>query len=233
MTALPDLLNISIFPVVLTLLAYKCGAALQKKLKTPLCNPILIAVILVLLFLGCTGMELKTYQTGTAYISWLMTPATVSLAISMYEQFQILRKNMGVILAGVAAGAVSCLIMVLGFCLLFRFDPELTASLLPKSVTTAIGVPLTQLIGGLPSVTTAAIILSGITASILGPVLCRVFHLTDKVSQGVAFGTAGHVIATSKAMELDPLMGAASSLSLVTAGLLTAAVLPLVANFIR
>lgn len=228
-----ELLSISIIPVALTLAAYKCGAALQKKLKTPLCNPILIAVILVLLVLGCTGMELKAYQAGTAWISWLMTPATVSLAVSMYEQFRILRKNMGLILAGVAAGAVSCLLMVLGFCLLCRFDPELTASLLPKSVTTAIGVPLTQTIGGQPSVATAAIILSGITANILGPVLCRVFRLTDKVPQGVAFGTAGHVIATSKAMELDPLVGAASSFSLVVAGLLTAATLPLVANFIR
>lgn len=228
-----EILNASIFPVVLTLLAYKCGAALQKKLKTPLCNPILIAVILVLVFLGCTGTDLQTYQAGTAQISWLMTPATVSLAVTMYEQFRILRKNMGLILAGVAAGTISCLAAVLGFCLLFRFAPELTASLLPKSVTTAIGVPLAQLIGGLPSVTTAAIILSGITASILGPALCRVFRLTDKIAQGAAFGTAGHVIATSRAMELDPLVGAASSLSLVTAGLLTAVLLPALANIIR
>lgn len=227
-----ELLNIPIFPVVLTLLAYQTGAFLQKKLKTPLCNPILIAVILVLLFLSATGLELKIYQTGTSMISWLMTPATVCLAISMYEQFQILRKNIPVILAGVAAGAVSCLIMVLLFSLVFHFDPELTASLLPKSVTTAIGVPLTQMIGGLPSITTAAIILSGILASVFGPVLCKLFRLTDKVSQGVAFGTAGHVIATSKAMELDPLIGAASSLSLVVAGLLTAILLPIASNFI-
>ena len=227
-----ELLHIPIFPVILTLLAYQTGAALQRKLKSPLCNPILIAVILVLLTLGVTGLELKTYQTGTALISWLMTPATVSLAVSMYEQFRILRKKMGVILSGVAAGAVSCLITVLGLCLLLRFDPQLTASLLPKSVTTAIGVPLTQMIGGLPSVTTAAIILSGITASVLGPWLCKLFRLEDRVSQGVAFGTAGHVIATAKAMELDPLTGAVSSLSLVIAGLLTAVLLPMAANFI-
>lgn len=227
-----ELLNIPIFPVVLTLIAYQAGAALQKKLKSPLCNPILIAVILVLLFLSVTGLELEAYQAGTSLMSWLMTPATVCLAISMYEQLQILRKRFAVLLAGVAAGVVSCLIMVLLFCLLFRFDPELTASLLPKSVTTAIGVPLTQMIGGLPAVTTAAIIFSGITASILGPGLCRLFRLTDKVSQGVAFGTSGHVIATAKAVELDPLIGAASSLSLVVAGLLTAAVLPAITIFI-
>lgn len=227
-----ELLNLSIFPVVLTLLAYQAGVTLQRKVKSPVCNPILIAVILVLLFLRFAGLELKTYQSGTALMSWLMTPATVCLAISMYEQFQILRKNIGMILAGVAAGAVSCLAMVLLFALLFHFDPELTASLLPKSVTTAIGVPLTQMIGGLPSVTTAAIILSGITASVLGPALCRLFRLTDKTAQGAAFGTAGHVIATAKAMELDPLIGAASSLSLVIAGLLTAVVLPIFASLI-
>lgn len=227
-----ELLYIPIFPVVLTLLAYRTGAELQKRTKSPVFNPILVAVILVLLFLRFSGLELTAYQTGTAFMSWLMTPATVSLAISMYEQFQILKKNMGMILAGVAAGAVSCLGMVVLLCLLFRFSPELTASLLPKSVTTAIGVPLTQMIGGLPSITTAAIILSGITASVLGPWLCKLFRLTDKVAQGAAFGTAGHVIATAKAMELDPLIGATSSLSLVVAGLLTAVILPLAANFI-
>lgn len=227
-----ELLNIPIFPVVLTLLAYRLGAAMQKKLKSPLCNPILIAVILVLVFLSGTGMELKTYQAGTSLLSWLMTPATVCLAISMYEQFQILRKNTGVILASVAAGAISCLAMVILFSLLFRFSPELTASLLPKSVTTAIGVPLTQMIGGLPSITTAAIILSGITASVLGPTLCRLFRLTNEIAQGAAFGTAGHVIATAKAMELSKLTGAASSLSLVAAGLLTAILLPVFSTVI-
>lgn len=227
-----ELLSISILPVVLTLLSYRAGVFLQQKTKSPICNPILVAVILVLGSLGITGMELKTYQAGSAFLSWLMTPATVCLAISMYEQFQILRKNTPVILAGVAAGAVSCLLMVLGFSLLFGFDRELTVSLLPKSVTTAIGVPLSQLAGGLTPITTAAIILTGITASVLGPTLCRIFRLTDEIARGAAFGTAGHVIGTAKASELSKLTGAVSSLSLVVAGLLTAVVLPILANFI-
>ena len=227
-----DLLNISIFPVILTLLAYRAGALLQQKTKSPICNPILIAVILVLGFLGLTGMELKTYQAGATFLSWLMTPATVCLAISMYEQFQVLKKNTPVTLAGVAAGAVACLAMVLGFSLLFGFDRELTVSLLPKSVTTAIGVPLSQMAGGLTPITTAAIILTGITASVLGPTLCRVFRLTDEIARGAAFGTSGHVIGTAKASEMSALTGAVSSLSLVVAGLLTAIVLPILANFI-
>ena len=227
-----ELLSIGILPVLLTLLAFRLGQILQAKTKSPICNPILVAVILVLLFLKGTGMELSSYQQGASMLSWLMTPATVSLAISMYEQFQVLRKNTPVILAGVAAGAASCLVMVLLFCSLVGFDRALTVSLLPKSVTTAIGVPLSQIAGGMASITTAAIILTGITASILGPWLCRLFRLTDDISRGVAFGTAGHVIGTAKANELSQLTGAVSSLSLATAGLLTAAILPVIASFI-
>ena len=227
-----ELLSISILPVVLTLLAYRIALVIQQKVRSPLCNPILISVILVLLFMGATGMELKTYQAGAAFLSWLITPATVCLAISMYEQFQVLRKNTPVILVGVAAGAVSCLMMVLGLSLLFGFDRELTVSLLPKSVTTAIGVPLSQMAGGMTPITTAAIILTGITASVLGPALCKLFRLTDEIARGAAFGTAGHVIGTAKATEMSKLTGAVSSLSLVVAGLLTAIVLPLVANLI-
>ena len=227
-----DLLSIGILPVLLTLLAFRLGQFIQAKTKSPICNPILLAMVLVLLFLKGTGMELATYQKGMSMLSWLMTPATVCLAISMYEQFQVLRKNTPMILAGVAAGAISCLILVIGFGMIAGFDRELTVSLLPKSVTTAIGVPLSQMSGGLTPVTTAAIILTGIMANVLGSALCRLFRLTDKIAQGAAFGTAGHVIGTAKATELDPLTGAVSSLSLVVAGLLTAIVLPLLANFI-
>lgn len=227
-----DLLSIAILPVLLTLLAFRLGQFIQAKTKSPICNPILIAVILVLVFLKISGMELASYQAGASMLSWLMTPATVCLAISMYEQFQVLRKNTPVILAGVAAGAASCLILVPLFGLLAGFDRMLTLSLMPKSVTTAIGVPLAQMVGGMTPVTTAAIILTGITASILGPWLCKLFRLTDDISRGVAFGTAGHVIGTAKANELSKLTGAVSSLSLVVAGLLTAILFPLVASFL-
>ena len=226
-----ELLSISILPVVLTLLAYRAGVFLQQKTKSPICNPILVAVILVLAFLGVSGMELQTYQAGASFLTWLITPATVCLAISMYEQFRILRKNTAVILAGVAAGAIACLFMVLGLCLLWSFDRALTVSLLPKSVTTAIGVPLSQLAGGIAPITTASIILTGIIASVLGPILCRIFRLTDEIARGAAFGTAGHVVGTAKAHELSKLTGAVSSLSLVVAGLLTAIVLPVLTNF--
>jgi putative effector of murein hydrolase len=161
-------------------------------------------------------------------LSWLMTPATVCLAISMYEQVQVLKKRAGMILAGVAAGAISSIAMVLVIGLLCKFDADLILSLLPKSVTTAIGVPLSQLTGGVAAITTATIIVTGIVASVIGPFLCRIFRLTDEVAQGVAFGTAGHVVGTAKANELSPLTGAVSSFSLVISGIITAIVLPIV-----
>ena len=227
-----ELLSLSLLPVVVTLLAFRLGQVLQGKFKSPLLNPILIAVILVIGFLGLTGLPGETYQAGMKSLSWLLTPATIALAIPMYEQFQALKKNLPAILAGVAAGALSCLGMVLALCLCFGFDRSLTVSLLPKSITTAIGVSLTELAGGIPSITTAAIIFTGIFANILGSAFCSLFRITDPIARGVAFGTAGHVIGTARANELSPLTGAVSSLSLVVAGLLTAIVLPLVAGLL-
>ena len=227
-----ELLAISVLPVSLTLIAFLAGQKLQKKFRSPLLNPILISVILVLIFLSFTGLPVADYKAGMGTLSWLLTPATICLAVPMYEQFQILKKNLPMILAGVAAGAVSCLIMVAGFGILVNFESILTVSLMPKSITTAIGVALSEMMGGMPGVTTAAIVFTGIFASIMGPAFCRLFRLTDEVARGVAFGTAGHVIGTSKANELSPLTGAVSSLSLVVAGLLTAVVLPLFSNFI-
>lgn len=225
-----EFLRISILPIVLTLAAFRAGQILQNKWKTPLFNPTLIGTVLVIAFLLVTGMDMADYTVGTAKLSWLMTPATISLAIPMYEQFQMLRKNLKAIVIGVVSGAVTCLVFLLLGCLLLWFDPALTVSLLPKSVTTAIGVPLSELYGGMGGVTTAAIIVTGIFANMMGPTLCKLFHITDPAAQGVAFGTAGHVIGTAKANEVSPLTGAVSSLSLVVAGLLTAVLFPLLAG---
>ena len=221
-----ELLQIGLLPVALTLIAFQIGQWCQKKLRSPLCNPILVAVVIVLGFMALTGLEGETYQTGAKQLSWLMTPATISLAIPMYEQLSVLKKNLRAILVGIAAGAVSCLVMVLLFSLAAGFDRELTISLLPKSVTTAIGLPLSELSGGITAITSPAIILTGIVAGSMGTPLCKLFRLTDPIAQGVAQGTSGHVIGTSKANDLGELTGAVSSLSLVVAGLLTSIILP-------
>ena len=227
-----ELLSIGIVPVLLTMLAYQMGLLCQKKFKSPIFNPILIGVILVILMLKLTGMEVSHYQSGVTSISWLMTPATICLAVPMYEQLQALRRNLKGILAGVAAGAISCIAMVLLLCLVLKMDRSLAVALLPKSVTAAIGVPLCELLGGTPSLTTVAIAVTGIIGNMMGTTFCKWFGITHPVAQGVAFGVGSHVIGTTKANEISSLTGAVSSLSLVVAGLLTAVVLPMVAGIL-
>lgn len=227
-----ELLQIGILPVVLTLFAYQMGLLCQKKLKLPVFNPILIGMILVIVTLKVTGLSTGDYQSGVKLMSWLMTPATVCLAIPMYEQIQALRKNLKAILVGVAAGAFSCLCVLFVTCMVLHFDRNLTVSLLPKGITAAIGVSLTELFGGTPSITTLGISVTGIGGNMFGQAFCKLFRITDPIAQGVAFGTGSHVIGTAKASELSPLAGAVSSLSLVVAGLLTALLFPVIVGLL-
>ena len=221
-----EFFSIGILPVTMTLFAFQAGLLCQKKLKLPIFNPILVAAVLLILVLKGVGMETVQYTAGMGLISWLMTPATICLAIPMYEQFQALRKNLKAICLGAAAGALACLAVLGGAAVLLHFDRNLAVSLLPKSITAAIGVPLCQLLGGTASITTLGISVTGITGNMFGVSLCKLFGITDPIAKGVAFGTGSHVIGTARANEVDPLTGAVSSLSLVVAGLLTAVLLP-------
>lgn len=220
--------NIPLFPIVLTLGAYQVGLWCRKKWKSPLCSPLLIAVVLVIGVLLATGYSTDRYTEGTKVISWLLTPATVCLALPLYEQLKVLKKSLPAILLGIAAGTVTSLFVVFGLCQLWGLDQAVTISLLPKSITTAMGMVLSGESGGIESLTTAVIIITGILGSLVGSVLCKLFKIRDEVAQGVAFGTASHVIGTSRATELSPLTGAVSSLSLTVAGILTAVLFPLI-----
>lgn len=219
--------SLTLLPLVLTVAAYQIGLFLAKKFKSPLCNPLLIAIVLVIGTILLTGYPNESYQAGMKSISWLLTPATVCLAVPLYEQLQILKKDLWAILIGICAGTLTSLLFVFGFCRLAGLGDVLTVSLLPKSVTTAVGLALSEQNGGDQAIATAAIIITGILGSIFGPLLCKVFRIKHPVAQGVAFGTASHVIGTSKAHELSGLTGAVSSLSLTVAGVLTAILFPL------
>lgn len=227
-----DILTLPLFSLCLTLGAYLFGLWCRKKVKRSFCNPFLIATVLVGVFLILTKMPMADYQKGMEPISWLLTPATVALAVPLYEQTKALKRNLPAILVGVVAGAISSLLMVLGLCILFALPREISVSLLPKSITTAIGMVLAEQGGGIGSLTAGVIAVTGITGVLLGPVFCKLFRLRDPICQGVAYGTASHVLGTSKALEVDPLAGAVSSLSLVVAGLLTAVILPLITMWI-
>lgn len=218
----------SLFAVVLTLAAYELGLWLQKKTGFPLFNPILVSIAVIIPFLKLTGIPNSVYQAGSGTFQWLLTPATVCLAIPLYEQVQILKNRMGIILAGVLAGTAVSLGFIAGMCALFSMPDVLTASLLPKSITTAMGIVVAGQMGGDPAVATAAIVVTGIFGSIVGTPLCRLLHIDDPIAQGAAFGTSAHVVGTSRANQISPLVGAVSSLSLVAAGIVTALVCPLI-----
>ena len=232
MTVTEFLQSISLFPILLTLGTYQFGLWCQKKLRHPLCNPLLIATVLSIAILALTGFDPQQYQAGNAGISWLLTPATVCLAVPLYQQLKVLKNHLPAILAGIIAGAVTALVSVLLLCRLFRLEDVVTVSLLPKSITTAIALPLTEQGGGITGLTTFAIVITGILGNLSGSALCRLLKITHPIAQGVGFGTAAHVIGTARAMEVDPLTGAVSSLSLAVAGIFTAVVFPLVCMLI-
>ena len=224
--------SLSLFPLVLTLGAFQVGLWCQKKWRNPLANPILIALLLVVAVLLVTGVSVEHYQAGTAVISWLLTPATVCMALPLYRQFQILKKNLPAVLAGVAAGTVVSLGVILVLCKVFSLEDAMTAALLPKSITTAMGIVLSEQAGGIVPLTTVAILVTGILGSLFGPALCKLLRITDPVAQGVAIGTASHMVGTSRALEMGQLQGAVSSLSLAVAGILTALLFPLATMFL-
>ena len=220
------------FCVTLTLVAFAFGAACQKKFKLAILNPILIGAAIVMVALHLLNIPNETYQSACKVLSYLLTPATICLAISFYEQFQRLKKHLIAICVGVLAGTVASLGAIYLLGLAFGLDRVLTLSLLPKSITTAIGVALSEEIGGIAAITTAAIAVTGIGGNIIGPALCKLFRIKDPIAQGVAFGTAAHVIGTAKASEMSELAGAVSSLSLTIAGIVTTVALSFLTQFI-
>ena len=219
--------GLPLFALALTFGAYQIGLWCQKKWKSPLLNPILIAVLLVIGVLLAAGISVESYQSGTAGISWLLTPATVCLAVPLYNQVKVLKKSIPAILAGITAGTLTSLLFIIIMCRLFRLENGVTVSLLPKSITTAMGMVLAEANGGIGSLAAAAIIVTGILGSLFGSMLCKLLRITDPIAQGVAFGTASHVVGTSRANELGAVQGAVSSLSLAVAGILTAVLFPL------
>jgi len=223
------LTSIGIWAVVLTLGLYQLGLWLQKKSGLALCNPILIAAAAVICLLLGLDIPNEAYQRGMQSISWLLTPCTVCLAIPLYTQLSALQGNLKAIFWGIGAGTGISIGFVAGLCALFGLDQTMVITLLPKSVTSAMAIALSESGGGIVALTAAAVIVTGVFGNMAGPWLCRLFRITDPVAQGVAYGTAAHVIGTARAREHSELTGAVSSLSLVVAGILTALIFPIFA----
>lgn len=218
--------NSAFFGVALSLCAYGLGVVVQKHVKCPLLNPLLVSAALIIALLAGAHIDYEVYNTGAKYLSYLLTPATVCLAVPLYEKLSLLRRDGAAVLTGVLAGVLTTLVSVLLLSAVFGLSHAEYVTLLPKSITTAIGMGVSEELGGHVTVTVAAIIATGMTGSTIAPWLCRLLKIHDPVAKGVAIGTASHAMGTSKAMEMGETEGAMSSLAIVVSGILTVAVVP-------
>lgn len=213
--------NSVFFGVVISLIAYGIGTVLRKKTGLAVFNPLLVSVILVIALLAVTKIDYQKYYDGAKYISYLLTPATVALAIPLHRQFELLKKNVWAIIAGIASGALTSMLCILAMAVLFSFDHAEYVTFLPKSITTAIGIGVSEELGGYVAITAAVIIITGIFGNVISELVFRLFHIKEPIARGVALGTSSHAIGTAKAMELGETEGAMSSLSIVICGIFT------------
>ena len=209
------------FGLSLSAAAWCVGLWLQKKTRWVLCNPLVIAGVLIIAVLAVFRIPLEDYCAGSDMIKLLLGPVTAVLALNIYNQRQVLRDYFVPVLAGCLAGSIASLLSVLALCRLFQLEGILTSSLLPKSVTTAIAMGIAESRGGIPGIAAGAVALAGVVGAVFAPLFAKWFRISNPVAEGVAIGACSHALGTTKAMEIGPLQGAMSSISLCVCGILT------------
>lgn len=209
------------FGVLVSIIGYEIGRFLKKKFQWTILNPLLISIIFVILVLLVFHIDYDNYNNGAKYLSYLLTPATVCLAVPLYEQLHLLKANLIAILAGIIAGVLASLGSILGFALLFHLSHSEYTTLLPKSITTAIGMGVSEELGGIVTITVTVIIVTGVFGNIVAEKICKWFRIHEPIARGIAIGTSAHAIGTARAMEMGDVEGAMSSLAIAVAGLIT------------
>lgn len=215
------LVESTFFGVLISIIGYEIGLYIKRRLKLTIFNPLLIAIIFVIGVLLIFHVNYDSYNNGAKYLSYLLTPATICLAIPLYEQMDLLKNNLKAILTGIVSGVFTSLGSILIFSVLFHFSHAEYVTLLPKSITTAIGMGVSEELGGIVTITVTVIIVTGVIGNIIAEKVCKIFRITDPVAKGVAIGSAAHAIGTAKAMEMGDIEGAMSSLAIAVAGLIT------------
>ena len=218
--------------VTLSLLAYLLGVVLKKKFKCAIFNPLLISIVITIVVLVTAHVDYDVYNQGASYLSWFLTPATVCLAIPLYEQWKLLKKNIKAVLLGIIAGVLTSLGTVWVLAEIMGLSHKEYVTLLPKSITTAIGMGVPEELGGYVTITVAVIVVTGVLGNIFGELICKIFRITDPIARGLSIGSASHAIGTAKAMELGEIEGAMSSLAIAVAGIFTVAASSFFCNFL-
>lgn len=216
-----EIFSTPVFALLISILAYEIGIYINKKTKIALFNPLMIAIILVIGILLILNIPIEDYKNGGDFISMFLTPATVILAVPLYKNINSLKKDYVAILGGVIVGSATAIISVWALSEAFGLPKELVASLIPKSITTPLGIELSTTLKGIPSVTVAAIIFTGIIGAVFAPWILRIFRIKDKTAVGISIGTSSHALGTTKAVELGETEGAMSGLAIGLAGLVT------------
>lgn len=225
-------LNESVFfGAFISIFAYEIGLWMKQKFRKAVFNPLLLAIIIVIVILSCFNIDYEIYHVGAKYISFLLTPATVCLAIPLYQQLELLKSHWKAITAGILAGVLTTMITVLGFSVLFGLSHSEYVTLLPKSITTAIGMGVSEELGGNVTITVAVIIITGVLGNMIAGLVFKLFRIQEPVAKGIGLGAASHAIGTAKAIELGEVEGAMSSLAIAVAGLLTVAAATLFSYF--
>ncbi|WP_297711899.1 LrgB family protein [Clostridium sp.] len=219
--------NNMFFGIFISLIAFEIGLFIYKKTKFPLLNPLLIASIIIIAFLKIFNIDFDTYNKGGQFINIFLGPATIVLAVPLYKNLSLLKKNFLPIFAGIFVGSLVSVLSVISISIFLRLDNSLTISLLSKSVTTPIGIEITNSLGGVSSITVLAIVLSGIIGAVVGPTVFKILRINHPIARGVSLGTASHAVGTSKALEIGETEGAMSSLSIGVAGIITVFLAPI------
>jgi hypothetical protein len=215
------LCNSAYFGVTVSLIGYGAGIMLKKKFKYAFLNPLLISIIFVIGVVMLCRVDYESYENSAQYLSYLLTPATVCLAVPLYQQMTLLKKNLAAVACGILAGVLASLGSVLLLAFLFGLEHDVYVTLLPKSITTAIGMGVSEELGGLVTITVAVIIVTGVIGNVIGEAVCKLFRIYEPIAKGLALGTSSHAIGTAKALEMGEVEGAMSSLAIAVAGLLT------------
>ncbi|ERT61635.1 putative murein hydrolase (TIGR00659 family) [Peptoniphilus koenoeneniae] len=220
------------FGIILTFATFEIGKMLNKKLKSPIANPLLISIALCILFLKVTGISYESYKQGGDFIMFFIAPATVAMVVDLYENLDELKKNLFPILIGTLLGSILAMLFIVISYKLAGFEKSIIISSAPQSITTAIAIALSEEYGGNPAITAVLVVLRGVTGAVIAPIIIKAFRIKDPTAQGVAIGTSSHAVGTSEARKIGEIQGAMSGLSIAVTGLVTVILMPIIMKLI-